>query len=176
MRICSGGRCCDKISDELLSATLGMFFIKVTYMNRYLILIVLCSISLNCANKKISEGMKRAGNSSDTETLFTISKLDSINNYYLIYARRSDTLYKIVSAKLMSDLSEKIQIDSSYPLILTSIWRKKERLGSLELTPSNSLHVNCLAFDDSTVICLERDSINDLFHAENLRGLHLIRE
>jgi hypothetical protein len=41
----------------------------------------------------------------------------------------------------------------------------------VKILPQNSLLVNCFAFDDSTTICLERDSINDLDYAENLQGL-----
>jgi len=113
--------------------------------------------------------------SSSDSNLYKIYKIDSLNNYYLIYAKRKDTLYKIVSKKETALNSIKISYGGEYGLILSSIWNKSIMIGGVNVSPSMTPNVTCLSFDDSTKICIERDSINDLHHAENLRGLFLVK-
>jgi len=107
--------------------------------------------------------------------LYTIYKIDSINSFYLIYAKKGVELYKIVSKKDIEDLNfSKIQVNNNYSFVLRShyfntVTRK------MDILPENSLLVNCYYYDDSTAICLERDSIKDLHYAENINGLRLIK-
>ncbi len=44
-------------------------------------------------------------------------------------------------------------------------------IGNVDVSPGTTIHINCLKFDNSTLICLERDSINNLYSASNIRGL-----
>ena len=44
-------------------------------------------------------------------------------------------------------------------------------IGGEAIHRPNSLMVNCFSYDDSTKICLERDSIVDLFYGDNIEGL-----
>lgn len=105
------------------------------------------------------------------DSIFTIYKIDSINNYYLIYGKKDDTLYKIVSKNTGILNCEKIKLSKDYFLSLNSIWRREILIGGVNVSPSVTPHVTCLYFNDSTAICLERDSINDLYEARNLQGL-----
>ncbi len=113
---------------------------------------------------------------SNNDSLYKIYKIDSINNYYLIYAKRQDTLYKIVSKKEIIPNCIHVRVGEEYMLLLSSIWTKKIMIGNVNASPSVIPHVTCLGFDDSTEICLERDSINDLHYAENIKGLCFIKQ
>jgi hypothetical protein len=104
------------------------------------------------------------------ETSYDIRKIDSINNWYLIYARKGDSLFKIVSKKTTIENCNKIQINKKYDLQLHSRIYGYAIAGKT-MSPQNTLLVNCFSFDDSTNICLEGDSIRDLFYADNIKGL-----
>ena len=103
-------------------------------------------------------------------TPYKVYKIDSINNWYLIYARKGDSLYKIVSEKRVYENCNKIQINKAYNFILHSrIY--PDQLGGITINTIRHDLVTCFSYDDSTIICLERDSINDLHYASNLKGL-----
>lgn len=108
------------------------------------------------------------------DSYFKVYKIDSINTYYLIYAKNKSELYKIVSKKEVTQNCNQIQVNHLYSFNLESIWRKQILMGKINVSPSENPHINCLYFDDSTLICVERDSINDLYKAKNLNGLCLI--
>lgn len=104
---------------------------------------------------------------------YQVYKIDSINHFYLVYAKKQDSLFKIVSQKESVQNCNRIRQGGVYEFILRS--RSEDRhVGGKEILPQNSLLVTCFYYDDSTKICLERDSINDLHYAENLRGLCLM--
>lgn len=101
--------------------------------------------------------------------LFNIYKIDSINSYYVIYAKKNSTIYKIVSKKEILPDCSRIYSGKGYTLNLISIWNKQNKIGEVEITPS--AHINCKSLDDSTKVCIERGYINDIYIAENLKGL-----
>jgi len=103
---------------------------------------------------------------------FMVTKIDSINNVYVIYARKRDTLYKIASIKENVDGCHSIVPNSSYPFELESIVVKK--INGQDISPETILNLGGIDFH-GTIIKFERDSILDLFQAKNIRGLCLIR-
>jgi hypothetical protein len=103
--------------------------------------------------------------------MYFISRIDSIRSYYLIYANKEKKIYKIVSKK--ESCSHPIEVGSSYSLSLTSVWTEPIIIDGIDISPSKILNVKCVGFDDSTSICLEGDSIRDLFEAKDLKGLCL---
>ena len=114
----------------------------------------------------------RNGLSDQIDSSFKVYKIDSINNYYLVYAKRHDSLFKIVSEKAINTNCEKIRVDNNYIMSLASIWTKPIMMGNLNVSPSMTPHVTCLGFDDSTSICIDRaNGIYDLFTCDNLVGL-----
>jgi hypothetical protein len=131
-------------------------------------LIIFSCSSKKIAQSKIKEGGQKIAKASE---LYKVYKIDSINNYYLIYAKRKDSLYKIVSKKQVTSNCANISLNQEYTFSLTSIWNQKIIIEGRNVSPSVTPHVTCLSFDDSTKICLEKDSINDLFHADNVEGL-----
>jgi hypothetical protein len=107
---------------------------------------------------------------SKSEVSYIVYKIDSIHTWYLIYARKGDSLYKIVSKKMIIENCNRIEVKKYYAFHLhSSIYGYK--IAGKTILPQNTQLVNCFAFDDSTNICLERDSINDLHYADNVKGL-----
>ena len=112
----------------------------------------------------------------ENKKLYEIYRIDSINDYYLIYAKRGDSLFKIVSKKEVADKKKEIKVNKSYPLKLHSRRENSPTIGGVKLEPVNYLDVECYGYDKNTTICIERDSINDLHYAENIKGKYFIRE
>lgn len=109
----------------------------------------------------------------NTDSLFNVFKIDSINAYYLIYAKKDKSIYKIVSKKEAIIGYNKIEPRNRYYFKLYSIISNR-KVASTSILPQNSLLVNCYSFDDTTQICLENGQLRELYLAENLKGLFLI--
>jgi hypothetical protein len=105
---------------------------------------------------------------------YNVYKIDSINTYYLIYAKKSDSLYKIVSKKTDVIGANRIEINKNYEFKLRSSLLNRQ-IDNSTVLPQNSLLVNCFSYDDTTQICLEGDWIRNLYHADNINGLYLIK-
>ena len=175
-----------KKSTALLPYYLFAFSIKLCIPgNRILILMPLASkirkliflslITVYCSHSKKFQATETLGEPKAVKG-YEVYKIDSVNSYYLVYAKRNDTLFKIIFRKAYSNTCIDLSVGKIYDLQLYSIWRQPIMVGGENMSPSANPHVNCLGFDDSTRICLERDSINDLSMAENLQGLCLLRK
>jgi len=103
--------------------------------------------------------------------LYKVYKIDSIKNFYLIYAKRKDIPYKIVSEKTHVDNCEPIRVNEKYPFILHSRLSSR-KIGNTKIMPGN---VDCFYYGDSTFICLE-DAIYDLHSADNIKGLCFLKD
>lgn len=136
-------------------------------MKYFLILISLIIVAC-CTSKSESKSYVKNGIEA-----YKVYKIDSINTYYLIYAKRNDSLYKIVSKKEMIASGNKICLNDNYAFKLHSTL-SEFRIGNVTISPKSS-NVNCFAFDKETNICLEGDSIRDLYQADNIKGLYFIR-
>lgn len=125
--------------------------------------LTLC-IVFTCKHTLINSGVEK----------YTVRKLDSINNYYILYVNRNDSMFKVVSYKplIAERKCNKIRVGSSYPFLLRSSisWSGEFR----RLSPKYNPQIGCLAYDDSTSICLESGVVRDLFHADNINGLCFI--
>jgi hypothetical protein len=142
------------------------------------ILLIFPSILIYSFILKVDDQIKRNQNTFPPRLseLYKVYKLDSINSYYLIYTKRNDSFFKIVSKKEVSPTCYNIKLNAEYSFILSSIWRSKFQLNGKEVSLPVSPIINCMGFDDSTTICLERDSINDLYYADNIKGLCFINK
>lgn len=105
---------------------------------------------------------------------YKVYKIDSVNSYYLLYAKSEDSVYKIVSKKDTLRNENRIQIKKSYPFNLHSILSKRQ-IGNNTVLRKNSLLVNCFYYDDSTKICLEGKAIRDLYNADNVKGIYFLK-
>ncbi|WP_454881510.1 hypothetical protein [Sphingobacterium detergens] len=111
---------------------------------------------------------------------YIIDSIDSINNWYTIYASKNDSIFKIVVHKELDanyECKKMIEVGTCYKLVLHS--RKKEvlKINGIIVNPVNNLDVQCYTYDDNTEICIEpKKGIYDLFHTPNIRGLCYIEQ
>jgi len=101
---------------------------------------------------------------------YMVAKLDSINNYYLIYATKNDSVFKIISKKEHTAKCRPIKKGSNYPFKLKSMRDNAPTIGGIKISPMNHLDIQCFQFEENTIICKE-DGIYDLYFAENINGL-----
>ena len=129
----------------------------------FLILITIIFI-FSCKQKKIIFETKQTG--------YLVTKIDSINQYYLIYASKNEINYKIISPKKNNDNCENIIEGKSYVFLLYSAINRIYTIGGKTIIPHDSTY--CLELDSVTKICIEpRNGIYDLHFCDNLKGLCL---
>lgn len=105
---------------------------------------------------------------------YLIKKINVKNSWYIIYAERHDSLYKIVVGKeeKVNKNCNKIIVGSYYDLNLQSRSENVPVIGGVKLKPANNLDVECYAYDAETEICIEpKKGIFDLYSTEDLKGL-----
>jgi hypothetical protein len=128
-----------------------------------LIFILLCS----CADSK------NLGNMSQSDSLYLIKTIDSVNNWYTIYATKNDSSYKIVKKENQNlGCKRVITVGQSYNLVLHSRKNEVPEINGVKIKPVNSLDVQCYTYDEGTNICIEtKKGIYDLYHTPNIKGL-----
>jgi len=132
---------------------------------------ILAVVSCYSQNYLKEKSVKNDIQDSNNVNTYRVYKIDSINSFYLIYAKRQDTLYKIVSQKARLTNCEIIQVNKQYPFILHSRLASR-KIGNSPILPGL---VNCFYYGDSTSICLEK-SIYDLHSADNIKGLCFLKD
>ena len=116
----------------------------------FLAIFLLCTGNSMIVNINLKESR-----SSNNYSGYLIYKIDSVHNYYCIYAKRADTFYKIISVKEVIPNCNKIKIGKRYNLRLQAIFGGKF-LGK-DVSPSFWSQVDGYGLDDSTTILLEGD-------------------
>jgi hypothetical protein len=117
-------------------------------------------------------GTKKGMTVKENKTKYRIKKIDKNNSWYIIYADRNDTLFKIVSfAKNKIDEScRKIVVGGIYDFELKSKKGNAPIIGGVKLDPVG--YTGCYVFDKETTICLEpKRGIYDLFFTNDLKGI-----
>src|SRR5436189_6339627 len=130
-------------------------------MNKFLIisksLFFWAFLNLSCSDNHHSDSYK---NTND----YKVYKIDSIKNYYLIYALKKNVRFKIISSKEFNENCKEIKQESYYDFRLTSLLHS---FGVEEIAPGSA---GCVYVDSVTKICIE-DSIYDLYSGDNIKGL-----
>ncbi|WP_343689869.1 hypothetical protein [Chitinophaga sp.] len=130
-----------------------------------LIFVKLCS----CADTKTLTNMPQS------DSLYLIKSIDSVNNWYTIYATRNGSSYKIVVRKenyQNIECKRVITIGQSYNFELHSRKNEVPEINGVKIKPVNSLDVQCYTYDEITNICIEpKKGIYDLYHTPNIKGL-----
>lgn len=121
---------------------------------------------------------------SDNNTNYLIKKIDKNNSWYIIYAERKDTLFKIVSyaESKVDENCKKIVVGGKYDFELKSKKENVPVINGIRLKPMNHLDVEskvfekdgveCYVFDKKTTICLDpKRGIYDLFYTNDLKGI-----
>lgn len=130
-------------------------------MRNYILFIIFSIFIISCVGSR---------NALEDMNSYSIYKIDSINNYYLIYARKNDSIYKIVSKKEKMEDCKKIKLGKKYNLELQSLKSQTPVIDGVKISPVNYLDINCFTFEDNTQICKE-EGVYDLYFAENIKGL-----
>jgi hypothetical protein len=104
---------------------------------------------------------------------YKVYKIDSLENLYLIYARKNDSIYKIISQNQKENNCKNIKVNGVYCFKLHSRFESKF-LGKYRMSPKALPHVSGYNFY-GTIVTLEGDSIRDLYYAENIKGLCFIK-
>ncbi len=141
-------------------------------------ILILAIIILTSCKSNEPDKLKNVKEAYNKESVnYNIYKIDSINSYYLIYAKNGESLYKIVSKKTNLYNCNKIKLNSNYMLNLRAMGIIKPMAGDEKTKPMNYLDFAdpCRKFDDSTKICLER-YMKDLYFADNVKGLCFLKE
>jgi hypothetical protein len=107
------------------------------------------------------------------DSRYKVTRVDSINNWYLIYAVKGDTTYKIVSRKEGKQECNKISVGDYYRFILHSRRKSAPTIGGVRMVPQNYLDISCYSYDEDTRICLE-EGVYDLYGAENIKGMRYL--
>jgi hypothetical protein len=104
---------------------------------------------------------------------YKVYKIDSINNYYIIYVRKGTSVFKIVSEKDIITNCDGIEIGKTYKLDLHSLLF----VNGHSVIPANQINeISGWRIDNSTIINFEGDSIRDIYYADNIKGLCLIKK
>lgn len=141
-----------------------MSFIRLSIFCTVVLVVLSCHTALTAIKNKNEPHV--------LDAKYRVTKIDTVNDYYFVYAKKQDTLYKIVSKNEgVGEECNEIVIGKEYRFELESIWRKNIKINGVNVSPSGIPHVNCLSLDERTDVCLERDSINDIFKSNNLKGL-----
>lgn len=107
---------------------------------------------------------------------YKVYRIDSINSYYIIYVKKGQTLYKIVSQKKKGERVKncnKIIINNFYEFHLHSMLFVN---GHSSIPANQKYEISGWRIDDSTTIAFEGDSIRDLYYADNIKGLCIVKK
>lgn len=103
-----------------------------------------------------------------SQVVYKVYKLDSLNAFYLIYGIKGGLRYKIVSSKQKTKNCSEIVIGGSYPFELHSM---TEINGVSSVPKLSKFEISGLSVDEVTVIPFEHETQWELYFASNIRGL-----
>lgn len=107
----------------------------------------------------------------DNMEKYNVYQIDSIDNYFLIYAKKEDAIYKIVSKKEAFKDCDLIKINNSYHFDLYAQSSVPLVTGEI-IAPVSYYDVVCHVFENGIKICTDgKNGIYDLYYARNLKGL-----
>lgn len=132
-------------------------------MKNLLTVIIISSIIAACSSKR-----------NDYKCLneeYLITKIDSVDDYFVIYVKQSSQNYKLISEKKRVVCSGKIEVGKKYCLKTESIFNFKIKNKDSVYVISNSVNIDCILFGNIQV-CKEYDKgIFDVLETKDLQGL-----
>lgn len=134
---------------------------------RTLLLLFIASMLIGCSvmnNNSLCREDK-----SNRATLFKIKSIQDKGKFYIIYAKRNDSLFKILSYPKVKANGEKIKVNHYYKLELKKIFPRDSIFG-IAIAPNAGI----VGFDyGGKTIYKEKKSHNKVYRAKNLKGLYL---
>ncbi|NCC99667.1 MAG: hypothetical protein EOL95_08225 [Bacteroidia bacterium] len=105
------------------------------------------------------------------KTAYTITKIKEHNSFYVIYAQRNDSIFKIISKKdTVSFYCETIKKGKEYNLDLLTFFPNDTILG---MSVAPNLGIRGVGLADGSIVEVEKKSHSHLYMATNLNGLCL---
>jgi hypothetical protein len=102
------------------------------------------------------------------ENNYTIVKIDSVEHVYIVYAEKTNSIYKIISKKVDMIDCQPLEIGGQYDLELNSWFLPEEFHVKNRMTGIRY---------EGVLIIIERDSIvSDIFTTKNLGGLCYLKK
>lgn len=146
-------------------------------MNKVFFLLSFCVLlACNLSKKNTTSAGMQSSSINKLLGAYQVFKIDSLDNFYLIYATKNDSSYKILSEKTLLTNCNKIFVTGNYDFVLQN---------AKDITITNEsqtlkfylFNVDCLIYNDSTKICIERSGnfVPALFRATNVKGLCFIK-
>lgn len=111
--------------------------------------------------------------SRNTSGLYRIDSIDSVASYYLIYAIRNDSTYKIVSRKEHLNSCNRIYKNEAYSFDLHSALH--DWPPGIKIIPKENFVYKCLEIEDSQQICIDNGSV-DIYYTKELFGLCYVKK
>lgn len=137
---------------------------------RTLLLLFIASMLIGCSVMN-NNSLCREDKSNRT-TLFKIKSIKNKGEFYIIYAKRNDSLFKILSDLEVKANGEKIKVNHYYKLELKQIFPRDSIFG-IAIAPNAGI----VGFDHGgKTIYKEKRSHNIVYDAKNLNGLYLDNE
>lgn len=99
-----------------------------------------------------------ANRSRESTSTYLIKSIDSVDNWYLIYAAKKHSFYEIVVRKekqLSLKCKSPISVGESYRLELHSRKDEVPVINGLKIKPMNYLDIQCYSYEKNTVICID---------------------
>ena len=125
--------------------------------NVILFMIIYLVMNISCkSNLAVSNAIK-----------YKVVSIDSIEDVYVIYAKNKSNYFKIVTQKMQySSSCNKIKIGKKYKFDLVSLLKEKEKFRT---------NVAGVDFHGKSIL-LERDSITDIYSANNIESLCFVKK
>ena len=121
---------------------------------------------LSCKSNKIVdpivENSKRTNQKINLKDQFEILKIDSIQNVYLIYIKRNDSVFKVASDKEINIKCKSIQKGEFYNLKIKSVFSSNFH---------QKLDIAGFRFSGTLIKLKEEGVIWDLFVSNNFKGI-----
>ncbi|MCZ4319220.1 hypothetical protein O4H26_09470 [Aequorivita viscosa] len=145
--------------------------------NILIICIVFLSVLLfSCGtqNKNLLNNDDSFQKTINSDSLFTVKKIERKSNYYILHLEREGYFYKVISPAVGIDSNCKIGLGDKYYFSLKSIWAEPIVMESGEKILLSG-KADCEDFG-TTLICVEDNPkyVRNLFFANNLKGLCII--
>lgn len=135
---------------------------------RSFVLIAIMALLIGCStvwNERCSpEG-------SDSALMYKIKRIRTRKTYYIIYASRNDSTFKIVSDKTPAYNREQIKVGKYYHLELVSYFPVDTLLG-IPIAPN--LGVRGIGTESGKIIRPDKKTHNKIYNALNLEGLYIM--
>ena len=136
------------------------------------LLVIACTfLVFYCSCKQTQNVVNTEGE--DFGRIYQIIDIKDEKSFYVIYAQKSDSVFKIVSEKnIVIAPCEKVQIGRSYLLYINEIFPLDSLLGK-KVMPN--LGIKALTLKDGSSVFIDEKSHYKLYKANNLNALCYMR-